>query len=96
MSQAPGGRRGQTALAYTRFMTVQKASERDKAYMRRLGEFEREGRLEWLAYLESLTIDERLRRSFERTENGRPYERKEPEDLAAIYERARRLGLYRG
>ena len=73
-----------------------RASERDKDYMRRLGEFEREGRMEWLRYLQSLTLDERLRRSFERTRLGRPYLRKEPEDLAAIYARARRLGIYNG
>jgi hypothetical protein len=74
---------------------VEKASERDRDYMRRLGQYEREGREEWMRYLESLTLDERLRRSFERTVKGRPYDRKEPEDLAAIYDRARRLGLYR-
>ena len=64
--------------------------------MRRLGEFEREGRMEWLRTLQNLTLDERLRRSFERTRLGRPYDRKGPEDLAAIYVRARRLGIHNG
>lgn len=73
-----------------------KASERDRDYFRRLGEFEREGRMEWLRALQSLTLDERLRRSFERTRRGRPYPRREPEDLAAIYARARRLGIHNG
>ncbi|MFN0146168.1 MAG: hypothetical protein ACKVT1_06640 [Dehalococcoidia bacterium] len=77
-------------------MEVKKASEWDKAYIRRLGEYEREGRIEWLGYLQSLTIDERLRRSFARTEHGKPYERREPEDLQAFYDRARRLGLHNG
>jgi hypothetical protein len=77
-------------------MEVKKASQRDKDYMRRLGEFNREGRMEWLHELQALTIDERLRRTFLRTERGAPYLRREPEDLAAIYTRARRLGLYRG
>ncbi len=75
---------------------MKKASERDKAYMRRLGEYELEGRNDWMRHLLSLTIDERLRRSFERTQMGPPYPRREPEDLGAFYERARRLGLYRG
>ena len=75
---------------------VTRASERDKAYIRRLGQYELEGRIEWMRNLMSLTIDERLRRSFERTQMGTPYPRREPDDPAAIYERARRLGLYRG
>ena len=77
-------------------METHKASQRDKDYMRRLGEFEREGRMEWLRALQSLTLDERLRRSFERTRLGRPYPRREPEDLSAIYARARRLGIHNG
>ena len=81
--------------AYTGTVEAPKASEHDRDYMRRLGEFEREGREEWMRYLESLSLDERVRRSFARTEAGQPYERKEPEDLAAIYTRAKRLGLYR-
>jgi hypothetical protein len=81
---------------YNRDVEVKKASERDKAYIRRLGQYELEGRIEWMRYLMSLTIDERLRRSFERTQMGTPYSRREPDDPSAIYERARRLGLYRG
>ncbi len=77
-------------------MEPQKASQRDRDYFRRIGEFEREGRMEWLRFLQSLTLDERLRRSFERTRIGQPYPRREPEDLAAIYTRARRLGIYNG
>jgi hypothetical protein len=81
---------------YTGVVEVKRASEWDKAYMRRLGEYEREGRMEWLRYLQSLMIDERLRRSFLRTERGTPYARREPEDLQAFYDRARRLGLHNG
>ncbi len=64
--------------------------------MRRLGEFERQARAEHLAYLRSLSLGERLRRSFAATarQRGR-YARKEPKDLAAFYQRAKRLGLYR-
>jgi hypothetical protein len=63
--------------------------------MRRLGEYEREGREEWMRFLNSLGLEERLRRSMERTAKGEPYARKEPEDLAAFYELAKRLGHYR-
>ena len=81
---------------YDGAVEVKKASERDKAYIRRLGQYELEGRIEWMRYLMSLTIDERLRRSFEQTQMHPPYPRREPDDPSAIYERARRLGLYRG
>ncbi|MFN0094452.1 MAG: hypothetical protein ACKVVT_06700 [Dehalococcoidia bacterium] len=76
-------------------MKVKTASERDRDYFRRLGEFERAGREDWMCYLEALPLEERVRRSFQRTAEGEPYDRKEPEDLALIYQRARRLGIYR-
>jgi len=75
---------------------TEKVSARDREYIRRLGELERAAYEELLEYHRSLPLAERLRRSFERTARGKPYPRKEPEDLAAIYARAKRLGLYRG
>jgi len=81
---------------YTVHMETGKVTERDKDYMRRLAKFEEEGRREWMTFLESLSLDERVRRSFERTHRGKPYGRREPEDLQELYDRARKLGLYRG
>ena len=72
-----------------------RVTDADREYMRRIGEYERQAQREQLEYLWSLPIEERVRRSFERTQAGQPYPRKEPKVLTALYNRARRLGLYR-
>jgi hypothetical protein len=83
-------------LSYTETVQEPRVTAADRDYFRRLGEFERENGRELQAYLDSLPIEERLSRSLRRTAEGAPYVRREPDDLGAIYERARRLGLYRG
>ncbi len=77
-------------------MTGPRVTDADRDYFRRLGEFERENHEARQRYLDGLGLEERLRRSIRRTLAGKPYARKEPEDPGAIYERAKRLGLYRG
>jgi hypothetical protein len=71
-------------------------SERDKEYMRRIGQAEAEASAERLAEHRALSIAERLRRSlilweqFRHSANlaGRV------DDPQPFYERAKRLGLY--
>lgn len=76
-------------------MDEPRVTDADRDYMRRLGEFERANHEEQQRYLDSLSIDERLMRTLRRTLEGKPYPRKEPKDLGAIYERAKPFGLYR-
>jgi hypothetical protein len=74
-----------------------RVSERDREYMRRLGEAEAEAHAERLAEHLALDVAERLRRSmalarrFWRTANVASRH----DDPTAFYDRARRLGLYR-
>lgn len=76
-----------------RFLEIERVSEADKAYMRRLGEYERQARQDELDYLWSLSLDERVRRSIAMARPANSYARKEPKDLGALYRR-RQLGLY--
>ncbi|MFN0094451.1 MAG: hypothetical protein ACKVVT_06695 [Dehalococcoidia bacterium] len=77
-------------------MEVKKATQRDRDYFRRLGEFEREGREEWRAWWRALPLHERLERSAARRFGEPVSERRDPEEPERIYERAKRLGIYRG
>lgn len=71
-----------------------RVSEADMAYMRRIGDYERQARQDELDYLWSLSVDERVRRSISMAAPAGSYARKEPKDLGAFYRRARELGLY--
>ena len=70
-------------------------SEHDKEHMRKLGEWKRQLREQDLREHLALSIDERLLRSFRRTEASGPYPRKEPEDFMQFYEWAKRMGKHR-
>jgi hypothetical protein len=70
-------------------------SEWDKAYIRRLGEYEREARDAALAEWRALPLSERLNRIAAMSFGKPPREDREPEDPSPLYERARRLGMYR-
>jgi hypothetical protein len=75
---------------------VQKASERDRDYMRRLGKFQDEANAEWRASWRALPLHERLEHSNARRFGLAVSPRRDPEEPEQIYIRARRLGLYRG
>jgi hypothetical protein len=76
-------------------MEVKKASERDKDYMRRLGEYQDEANAAWRAEWRAKPLHERLELSA-RSRFGKPVSaRRDPEEPEQFYERARRLGLYR-
>jgi hypothetical protein len=72
-------------------------SDRDRDYMRRLGEWEAENAAEDLRAHLALSIEERLRRSWEMTVRYRDWVRPEEDDFAErFFARAKELGLYRG
>jgi hypothetical protein len=75
-------------------MTV---SEKDRDYMRRLGKFMDEVNAEELAEHLARPIEERVDESERHYRRGLGWARpsKTPKELAALYERAHRLGLYR-
>jgi hypothetical protein len=73
-----------------------RVSAADQDYMRRLGEFKAWSKREALARHLELSINERIEAGFQLTRRG-PYftaPRHDDEDLAAFFERAKRLGLY--
>jgi hypothetical protein len=74
-----------------------KVSERDREYMRRLGEFERENEADALREHLALSLIDRLYRSANLSEQwaGYLHDDRETEAPEEFYERARRLGLYR-
>ncbi len=72
-------------------------SERDRAYMRRIGEAKAASHAEAAAAHRALPLEERLRRSWALYLAGRSTVRDEPrdDDPTPFYDRARALGLYR-
>jgi hypothetical protein len=74
-------------------MTV---SERDRAYMRRIGEAKAAAHVDAAATQRSLALGERLRRSWALYLACRSTSRGDrDDDPSPFYERARALGLYR-
>ena len=71
------------------------ASERDREYLRRLGEFENEARADALREWLDLPLGERLRRSSAYHTSMTIPETREPEEPEKFYEHVKRLGLYR-
>jgi hypothetical protein len=76
-------------------MDVKKVSEWDKAYMRRLGEYQDEANAAWRAEWRAKPLHERLELSAAGRFGMPVSARRDPEEPEQIYERARRLGLYR-
>ncbi len=78
-------------------MTEQRASEKDRDYFRRLGEWERENAEEDLRRHLALPLSERLARSQRMMIEWGPYLRNTDNDdhPEEFYARARRLGLIR-
>ena len=74
-----------------------KASEWDRAYFRRIGEWEAENARRDLEYHLSLPLIDRLHRSANLSQRWGEYlhDDREPKDLGAFYERAKELGLYK-
>ena len=74
-----------------------RVSDRDREYMRRLGEAEAEAHAERRAEHLALDLDERLRRSMALMEQfwRRANHEARHDDPIPFYDRARRLGLYR-
>lgn len=72
-------------------------SEKDREFMRRIGAYKALSRNEEQAEHLTLSIAERLRRSAELSVRYRDRARADPDedDASELYERARRLGLYR-
>lgn len=72
------------------------ASDKDREYMRRIGVYKDLSHREAQAEHLSLTLDERLRRSWRLYQRYRHLVRREDpqDDPTQLYERARRLGLY--
>jgi hypothetical protein len=75
---------------------VKKASERDKAYIRRLGEIQDEANEAWRREWAGKPLHERLEGSFSLARRSSKDVRDEAEEPEKFYERARRLGLIRG
>jgi hypothetical protein len=78
--------------------TAPRVTERDREHFRKLGEWKAESHREAIAYHQSLSPEERIVRSVAWAIRELPAWRwghrgDEPEQF---YERARRLGLYRG
>lgn len=76
---------------------MERASAYDLDYMRRLGEFKAWSKREALARHRALTINERIEQGIDLARRG-PYfvaPRCDAEDLAAFFNRAKQLGLYR-
>jgi len=83
-----------TAGATLRVMSV---SERDREYMRQIGEAKAASHAEAAASHRALVLAERLQRSWALYLAGRPTIRPEDrdDDPRPFYDRARALGLYR-
>ena len=84
------------SAAILKDVEVKKASERDKAYMRRLGELQDEANEASRQAWASRPLHERLEGSFSLASRARKDSRDELEEPEKFYERARRLGLLRG
>ena len=76
-------------------MDVVPASDRDRDYMRRLGHYQDEANAEWRAAWRALPLHVRLEHSAARRFGLPVSPRRDPEEPEKIYERAKRLGLYR-
>ena len=75
---------------------TERASDADMDYMRRLGEFKAQSKRDALAEHRALTVRERIQRGIEFARRRPPLtERRKEDDLAAFFERARQLGLYK-
>ena len=76
-----------------------RVTERDRDYMRRLGEWKAEGNAErlrqHLAQSGRERLEKSLRMSFEYRDDERMRRHMEEDDPSPLYERAKRLGLYR-
>jgi len=72
-------------------------SERDRDFMRKLGQYKRVSHEDAAALHRALPLEERLRRSWELYLAGRESARlsAREDDPSPFYERARRRGLYR-
>lgn len=73
--------------------------ERERDYLSRIGRLKAASHAEALAAHRRLSLDERLRRSwelYERFREERPRDGRARETPRAFYDRARELGLYRG
>lgn len=77
---------------------TERASQYDLDYMRRLGEFKAWSKREALGSHRALPLDERLEAGLRLARRGAYFRppRRDDEDLGAFFERAKRLGLYRG
>lgn len=77
--------------------TVQVASEKDREYFRRLGEWERENQEMRLREHLALPLEKRIRASWQFCRQVIRSVKKDPRDdnPGAFYEQAKRLGLYR-
>lgn len=78
-------------MSYDRNMSV---SERDRDYMRRLGEFQAKGALERRAEYQRLDGAERIIASVSFCQGFADQVRAPLDDPTPFYDRARRLGLY--
>jgi hypothetical protein len=76
-------------------MTEQRASEWDKEYFRRIGEWKAETKAQQRRDHLALPLDQRLLASEQLYQWSKGYAnpRSEPKDMGAIFERARRLGI---
>jgi len=70
-------------------------SERDRAYMRRIGTYKTAAHAEAQARHLALPLAERLRRSWALYEAHRATSKRALDDPTGFYDRARALGLYR-
>ena len=71
------------------------ANDRERDYMRRLGEFKARAHAEASAAHQALPLEQRLARSVALMVRFLPTARPSHDDPAPFYQRARRLGLYR-
>jgi hypothetical protein len=69
-------------------------SDRDRAYMERLGRYKAASHMDAQARHLALSLDERLRRSWALYEAHRGALPERNDDPSPFYERARALGLY--
>jgi len=77
----------------------ERESEREREYLKRIGRLKAASHADALAAHLRLSLDERLRRSwelYERFRDDQPDENRARETPRAFYDRARALGLYRG
>lgn len=73
------------------------ASDRDREYMRRLGEYKAESHRDAQARHLALTLSERLERSWQLYLEGREHAAldRRDDDPSPFYAKARKLGLYK-